>query len=74
MFLKPTPNSDLLEVNFSVIDQMTNCMPRHLYRFFRKLMALSFNDQRSGLRLSRELDLPSTSQWKVVDVALSAVD
>jgi AraC-like DNA-binding protein len=72
MFLNQTPISDLLEMNFSEIAQMTNCTSRHLSRLFQKLVGMSFNDKRAELRLARALDLLSTSDLKVVDVALES--
>lgn len=72
MFLNQTPISDLLEMNFSEIAQMTNCTSRHLSRLFQKLVGMSFNDKRAELRLARALDLLSNSNLKVVDVALES--
>jgi AraC-like DNA-binding protein len=72
LFLKQTPSSDLLELDFSELAQMTNCTSRHLSRIFHKLVGMSFNDKRSELRLARALELLATSQLKVVDVALES--
>lgn len=72
LFLKQTPISDLLEMNFSDLAQMTNCTSRHLSRLFQKLVGMSFNDKRAELRLARALDLLATSNLKVVDVALES--
>ncbi len=72
LFLKQTPSSELLEMNFSDLAQLTNCTSRHLSRIFHKLVGMSFNDKRSELRLARALELLATSQLKVVDVALES--
>jgi AraC-like DNA-binding protein len=72
LFLKETPSSELLEMNFTELAQRTNCTSRHLSRIFYKLVGMSFNDKRSELRLSRALELLATSQLKVVDVALES--
>src|ERR1700723_1981389 len=72
LFLKETPSSELLEMNFTELAQRTNCTSRHLSRIFHKLVGMSFNDKRSELRLSRALELLATSQLKVVDVALES--
>jgi AraC-like DNA-binding protein len=72
LFLKQTPSSELLEMNFNELAQMTNCTSRHLSRIFHKLVGMSFNDKRSELRLARALELLATSQLKVVDVALES--
>jgi AraC-like DNA-binding protein len=72
LFLKQTPISDLLEMNFNDLAQMTNCTSRHLSRLFQKLVGMSFNDKRAELRLARAIDLLATSNIKVVDVALES--
>jgi AraC-like DNA-binding protein len=71
-FLQQTPPSELLEMNFSELAQLTNCTSRHLSRIFHKLVGMSFNDKRSELRLSRAVELLATSNLKVVDVALES--
>jgi AraC-like DNA-binding protein len=72
LFLKKTPSSELLEMNFTELAQMTNCTSRHLSRIFHKLVGMSFNNKRSELRLARAHELLATSQLKVVDVALES--
>jgi AraC-like DNA-binding protein len=72
IFLKETPSSELLEMNFGQLAQLTNCTSRHLSRIFHKLVGMSFNDKRAELRLARALELLATSQLKVVDVALES--
>lgn len=72
LFLKQTPISDLLEMNFNDLAQMTNCTSRHLSRLFQKLVGMSFNDKRAELRLARALNLLASSNLKVVDVALES--
>ena len=72
LFLNETPISDLLELNFSDLAQMTNCTSRHLSRLFQKLVGMSFNDKRAELRLGKAVDLLATSKLKVVDVALES--
>ena len=72
LFLKQTPISDLLEMNFTDLARMTNCTSRHLSRLFQRLVGMSFNDKRAELRLAKALDLLATSNLKVVDVALES--
>jgi len=71
-FLRQTPSSELLEMDFNELAQITNCTSRHLSRIFYKLVGMSFSDKRSELRLSRALELLATSDSKVVDVGLES--
>jgi AraC-like DNA-binding protein len=70
--LKQTPTSELLEMNFNELAQMTHCTTRHLSRVFQELVGMSFRDKRAELRLARARELLATSNSKVVDVALES--
>ena len=71
-FLDETPSSELLEMSFNELAQMTNCTSRHLSRIFRELVGKSFRDKRAEIRLARARELLATSNSKVVDVALES--
>jgi len=71
-FLEQTPSSELLELNFNELAQMTHCTSRHLSRIFHELVGMSFRDKRAELRLARARELLATTNAKVVDVALES--
>ena len=71
-FLRQTPASDLLHMNFSVLGQMMRCTPRHLSRIFHDVVGMSFRDKHAELRLVRARELLATTESKVVDVALES--
>lgn len=71
-FLAATPASELLEMSTHELAQRTHCTARHLSRIFRELMGVSFQEQRSELRLVRARELLATSDAKIVDVALES--
>jgi AraC-like DNA-binding protein len=72
IFMEETPSSELLEMNFNKLAQMTNCSSRHLSRIFHKLAGISFRDKRTEIRLARARELLATSNFKVVEVALES--
>lgn len=72
IFLDETPSSELLEMSFNELAQITNCTSRHLSRIFRELVGKSFRDKRAEIRLARARELLATSNSKVVDVALES--
>lgn len=72
LFLKQTPTSELLEMNFNELAQKTHCTSRHLGRIFKQLVGLSFSAKRDALRLERAQELLATSNSKIVDVALES--
>ena len=51
---------------------MLPCSPRHLNRLFREELGASFREKQIELRLARACELLSTSNAKVVDVALES--
>ena len=71
-FLKETPASELLEMDFAELAVMTNCTSRHLSRIFRELVGTSFRNKRAELRLARARELLANTNSKVVDVALES--
>jgi AraC-like DNA-binding protein len=72
VFLDETPSSELLEMSFNELAQLTNCTSRHLSRIFRELVGKSFRDKRAEIRLARARELLATSNSKVVDIALES--
>ncbi len=72
VLLKQMPASELLELDFHGLAQMTRCTSRHLSRIFYQLVGMSFRDKRAELRLARARELLATSDAKVVEVALES--
>ena len=72
LFLKETPSSELLEMNFNELAQRTRCTSRHLGRIFQELVGMSFRDKRAEIRLERARELLATSDCKIVDVAMES--
>lgn len=71
-FLDQAPSSDLLEMNFEELAQITHCTPRHLSRVFHELVGMSFRDKRAELRLARARELLVNTDSKILDVALES--
>jgi AraC-like DNA-binding protein len=71
-FLKQTPASDLLGLDFSELAQRTRCTPRHLSRIFHEVVGASFRERHTELRLARARELLATTESKVVDVAMES--
>ncbi len=71
-FLSQTPASDLLDLDFSELAQMTRCTPRHLSRIFHEVVGASFRQRHTELRLVRARELLATTEAKVVDVAMES--
>ena len=72
LFLKQTPASELLEMNFNELAKQTRCTTRHLSRVFQQLVGMTFREKRAELRLTRARELLATGNSKVVDVALES--
>jgi AraC-like DNA-binding protein len=70
--LKQMPASELMELDFHGLAQMTRCTSRHLSRIFYELVGMSFRNKRAELRLARARELLATSNAKVVEVALES--
>jgi AraC-like DNA-binding protein len=71
-FLKTTQTSDLINLNFSQLVDISRCTPRHLSRIFREIVGMSFRDKQAELRLTLSCDLLVTTELKIVDVALES--
>jgi AraC-like DNA-binding protein len=71
-FLRTTQTSELLNLSFSELVQVSRCTPRHLSRIFREVVGMSFRDKRAELRLTQACDLLATTEFKIVDVALES--
>jgi len=72
LMLNQTPVSELLELSFSQLVDMTVCSPRHVSRLFTELVGVSFRDKQAELRLTRACELLATTDSKVVDVAMES--
>jgi AraC-like DNA-binding protein len=70
--LNQMPASDFVELSVSDLAPMLSCSPRHLNRLFREELGSSFREKQIELRLARACELLSTSNSKVVDVALES--
>ena len=71
-FLKTTQMSDLINLSFSQLVNISRCTPRHLSRIFRDVVGMSFRDKQAELRLTLACDLLVTTELKIVDVALES--
>ena len=71
-FLKQTPESDLLHVDFTELVQIVRCTQRHLSRIFHELVGMSFRDKHAELRLIKARELLEETDSKIVDVALES--
>jgi AraC-like DNA-binding protein len=72
LFLKETPSSELLEMNFNELAQRARCTSRHLGRIFQELVGMSFRNKRAEIRLERARELLATTDCKIVDVAMES--
>ena len=72
LFLKETPSSELLEMNFNEMAQRTHCTSRHLGRIFQELVGMSFRDKRAEIRLEKARELLATTDCKIADVAMES--
>jgi AraC-like DNA-binding protein len=71
-FLRTTQSSELLNLSFTELVNVSRCTPRHLSRIFREVVGMSFRDKRAELRLGRACDLLAGTNLKIVDVALES--
>lgn len=71
-FLKTTQTSDLINLSFSHLVDISRCTPRHLSRIFREVVGMSFRDKQAELRLTQACDLLVNTELKIVDVALES--
>src|SRR5262249_4291741 len=71
-FLQRTPSAELLRLGVTELARMNGCTPRHLNRIFTELVGVSFREKHTELRLTRACELLSTTESKVVDVALES--
>ena len=71
-FLRQTPASELLHMNFSQLADTMRCTPRHLSRVFHEVAGMSFREKHAELRLARARELLATTESKVVDIALES--
>ncbi|HLX69678.1 MAG TPA: helix-turn-helix transcriptional regulator [Verrucomicrobiae bacterium] len=71
-FLKTTQTSQLINMTFSQLVEISRCTPRHLSRIFRDIVGMSFRDKQAELRLTLACELLVTTEFKIVDVALES--
>lgn len=71
-FLKAAQTSDLINLSFSQLVNVSGCTPRHLSRIFREVVGMSFRDKQAELRLTQACDLLVNTELKIVDVALES--
>lgn len=71
-FLKNTQTSELINMTFSQLVEISRCTPRHLSRIFRNIVGMSFRDKQAELRLTLACELLVTTELKIVDVALES--
>jgi AraC-like DNA-binding protein len=64
--------AEFAELSISELAPMVPCSPRHLNRLFREELGASFREKQIELRLAKACILLSTSDAKVVDVALES--
>ena len=64
--------SDFMELSVSDLAPMMSCSPRHLNRLFRAELGASFREKQIELRMAKACELLSTSNAKVVEVALES--
>jgi AraC-like DNA-binding protein len=64
--------SELIDLSFSELVNRTGCSSRHVSRLFTELVGVSFREKQVELRLARACELLSTTDFKVVDVALES--
>jgi AraC-like DNA-binding protein len=72
LFLKQTPSSDLLEMDFHELALRAGCTPRHFGRIFQELVGMSFRDKRAEMRLEKARELLATTDCKILDVAMES--
>lgn len=71
-FLARTSPLELMDMSLSDLARATGCTPRHLSRIFGEVAGKSFRAEQAEIRLRRALDLLTTTNLKVVDVALES--
>lgn len=71
-FLRNTQTSEMINLSFEELVNVSRCTPRHLSRIFREVVGMSFRDKRAELRLAQACELLATTELKIVDVALES--
>ncbi|HLP75548.1 MAG TPA: helix-turn-helix transcriptional regulator [Candidatus Paceibacterota bacterium] len=71
-YLNQTTATELLDVNLSDLGKAMHCTRRHLSRTFHEVVGMPFREMRTELRLLRARELLSTTNLKIVDVALES--
>jgi AraC-like DNA-binding protein len=64
--------SEFVELSVSELAPMMSCTPRHFNRLFREELGSSFREKQIELRLAKACELLTTSNAKVIDVALES--
>jgi AraC-like DNA-binding protein len=63
---------DMLELSFTDLAGKVGCSPRHLARIFPEVTGVSFREKQAEIRLSRAQNLLTSTNAKVIDVALES--
>jgi AraC-like DNA-binding protein len=71
-FLGQTPAFELLDLSLPDLARIAGCTPRHLSRIFHEVVGMSFREEQAAVRLARALELLSSTDSKVVDIALDS--
>jgi AraC-like DNA-binding protein len=66
------PASALLDLDFDDLVEQMHCSPRHVSRLFNEVVGMSFREKKSEVRLLRARELLSTTEAKILDVALES--
>ena len=66
------PASALLDLDFNDLVEQMRCSPRHVSRLFNEVVGMSFREKKSEVRLLRARELLSTTEAKILDVALES--
>jgi len=70
--LNQMAESELVELSLADLEPKMNCSARHLSRLFRQEVGTSFREKQMTVRLEKACELLTTSDAKVVDVALQS--
>ena len=71
-YLKTMQTSELVNLSFAELVNVSRCTPRHLSRIFYEVVGMSFRAKRAELRLALACELLANTELKIVDVALES--
>lgn len=70
--LNQMAESEFVELSLSDLEPQMQCSTRHLSRLFREEVGTSFREKQMAIRLEKACELLTSSNAKVVDVALES--